>query len=94
MHTANYFVAEKVDEIRQNIYNTKWDLMELMEQRDASVRNLTCCAKLIASELTLLAPTSVGRKEGAKFRKLKDEKRSDKSTDYPKTGTLLSGSRL
>ncbi|KAL8582753.1 hypothetical protein ACOMHN_061632 [Nucella lapillus] len=46
--------ADNVEEARQNLFNTKWDLMELMDKRDDSVLQLTSCLKAVSTELSNL----------------------------------------
>ncbi|XP_070179708.1 short transient receptor potential channel 7-like isoform X2 [Littorina saxatilis] len=46
--------TDNLEEARQNLFNTKWDLLEIMDKRDNTVCHLTACLKASKAELSLL----------------------------------------
>ncbi|XP_076464223.1 short transient receptor potential channel 7-like [Babylonia areolata] len=49
-------IGDNVEEARLNLFHTKWDLLQLMEQRDSSLMDLSSCLNTVSTELSNLHP--------------------------------------
>ncbi|XP_076449493.1 short transient receptor potential channel 7-like [Babylonia areolata] len=97
----------KLEEARQNICQLKWELLDLMEEREDRVGHLNACVRAISSELSTLMPTASRNRDGERRGDNSDvqkEKADDGDTEntegddtarkeYPKTNVIMSASR-
>ena len=90
-----------MEEARQNLFNTKWDLLELMDKRDNTVCHLTACLKAVSSEWSApdqgSADVITTRRSrlsggGSLEQVVEEEDAETDLTGYPKTKVIISGS--